>query len=101
MGELLWACAGIERSGQGLARGLARWWGLAASGARAWDAVSPLAVSRLVLEAALRREESRGAHFRSDYPEARPRWSGSLRVRRGDDGEPVFRFQPAPAFAEE
>ncbi|MDH5240177.1 MAG: L-aspartate oxidase [Gammaproteobacteria bacterium] len=33
-----------------------------------------LLVARLVTHAALRREESRGAHCRSDFPAARPEW---------------------------
>jgi L-aspartate oxidase len=43
------------------------------SGARltvdAWKAANLLTVARLIARAALRREESRGAHYRDDYPE--------------------------------
>jgi L-aspartate oxidase len=34
-----------------------------------WRAANLLAVARLIARAALRREESRGAHYRDDYPE--------------------------------
>ena len=34
-----------------------------------WKAANLLTVARLIARAALRREESRGAHYRDDYPE--------------------------------
>jgi L-aspartate oxidase len=37
--------------------------------AKRWQRASILTTARLIARAALRREESRGAHFRSDYPE--------------------------------
>lgn len=33
-----------------------------------------LTTAKLVAVSALKREESRGAHFRTDFPEAKPEW---------------------------
>ena len=41
---------------------------------RAHDLQQRLVVTRLLLEAALFREESRGGHFRVDAPAAQPFW---------------------------
>ena len=39
--------------------------------------------SRLVVEAALLREESRGAHFRSDFPDHSSKWEKHITFKRG------------------
>ena len=83
----MWEKVGIVRSGDGLAR--------AKAVLSAWQASLPaptdrpsheladlLTCGRLVSEAALLREESRGAHWRSDFPEAREEWRRHIVFRR-------------------
>jgi L-aspartate oxidase len=75
----MWERAGVYRDGEGLraadatfARLLEPIEAAFASGASlttdVWRSVSLLTVSQLVVRAALRREESRGAHSRTDHP---------------------------------
>ena len=52
----------------------------------------------LILQAALRREESRGSHFRDDFPaQDDGRWRGHLEVALAGE-EPHWSFKPAPAL---
>lgn len=55
------------------------------------ELVNLLTLAELVIESALRRQESRGVHLRSDYPERDDRWRKNLAVRRENGGEPSFR----------
>jgi succinate dehydrogenase/fumarate reductase flavoprotein subunit len=104
LGQLLWEHAGVIRSREGLERGLKLWGALedrfscCALGGEPhlwWETRNRLAVGRHVMEAALLRTESRGAHFRSDYPVSDDRrWLGSLRISRHVNGGNHF-FVPA------
>jgi aspartate oxidase len=55
----------------------------------AWEATNLLTVGSAVVAAAAAREESRGCHRRSDFPEPRAEWLRHLDVRLGADGELV------------
>ena len=61
-----WSCAGVIRNAQGLEKGLALLRTLEAGGLTAQNL---LAVAILVHESALARTESRGAHYREDFPD--------------------------------
>lgn len=70
--ELLWRAAGIERDADGLRKGVAELaaWELASEPATrpAFELRQMAVLASLMLAAAQRRTESRGAHFRSDFP---------------------------------
>ncbi len=71
--DLMWQSVGLFRNREGLERAVAA---LEAAGAVRYPADADgarhrnlLTVARLIARAALRREESRGGHFRADVPE--------------------------------
>jgi L-aspartate oxidase len=84
--SLMWEQAGIVRDGAGLAtaRAVLAGWQRALPEAvdRASQELANLVLcGRLVVEAALLREESRGAHFRRDFPTPRDEWRRHLVFR--------------------
>lgn len=76
--SILWERAGVLRSGDGLRAARAELAGLQrpdttrARAASVIEDANLLDLARLIVDAALSREESRGAHFRSDFPVANP-----------------------------
>ena len=74
--SLMWRAAGVRRNGEGLrdaARTIEQWERYAVTQQFAdpdgWELQNMLLVSRLMIAAALRREESRGVHRRTDFSE--------------------------------
>ena len=67
---LMWASAGIYRSEDGLRAGLAQLgrWCVEGSCVAARETRNMLLLARALLTAALERRESRGAHWREDFP---------------------------------
>jgi L-aspartate oxidase len=99
--SLMWEDVGIVRDAEGLGRAKAALgaWDAALAGDRGEDdpRVTPtdraalelrdlVLCSRLVVEAALLREESRGAHYRRDFPESREDWRRHVVFRLGARG---------------
>ena len=77
--QLLWDKVGIIRSREGLASAadtLAVWQGSLPppTDRPSYELSNLVLTGRLVTEAALLRQESRGAHFRSDFPQRLPEW---------------------------
>lgn len=53
-------------------------------------------VAAMILEGALRRRESRGAHYREDFPDQNDEeWQGHLLVCAAPDGHNAWRYEPA------
>ena len=68
----------------------------------ALDLHNLLTVSEVIATAAVERRESRGAHFREDYPEKSDEFAAfNFVVRKGPDGEPQLERVPIPEMPAE
>ncbi len=100
LGDVLWEHAGILRDAETLREGLdavasirERTEDLRVEGGLtgrdfefAVDLSFSLTLAEALLRSALEREESRGAHYRTDYPEVDPSWRRNVLVDAGDTG---------------
>jgi succinate dehydrogenase / fumarate reductase flavoprotein subunit len=101
--EMRQALAGLEQLGQRAARaGVTGHREYNAGWHTALDLDNLLIVSETIARSALERKESRGGHFRQDYPEKHPEYATfNIAVRRGDDGSMVVTRVPIPPMPEE
>ena len=68
----------------------------------AQDLGNLLMVSEAIARSAIDRKESRGGHFRSDYPDKDPAYATfNIVVKRGPDGEMQVSRAPLPPMPEE
>jgi L-aspartate oxidase len=89
--RLAWRRAGIERSGESIREGLEELerlapifrQGLARNSRQGFEANNMFEVVSLIARCALAREESRGCHFRSDFPLKNPEFQKHSLARSG------------------
>jgi L-aspartate oxidase len=81
---LLWTHTGIVRNAEGLAEAAhqLRHWRAEGTSVEARENANLLTLARVLVAAATAREESRGAHYRSDYPETKPSLAHPLAYAR-------------------
>jgi L-aspartate oxidase len=85
--SLMWDKVGIIRSGKSLKEAadiLATWESLLPqlTDRPSYELNNLVLCARLITEAALLREESRGAHFRTDFPQTSPEWQKHIVFRK-------------------
>ncbi len=86
--SLMWRSVGIRRDEAGLqqARQQVEFWDRYVSqrefpSVDGWEFQNMLLVARLMIDSALARNESRGVHFRSDFPESDPEQAEHVSIR--------------------
>jgi len=90
--SLVWRAAGVRRERAGLeeaAENVDRWCGYVLArqfdDASGWELQNMLTVARVVIAAAIEREETRGVHFRTDFPETDDaHWKRRIAFRRSE-----------------
>ena len=98
--SLMWRHVGVERSGDSLTEALATvegWCRYVLSqqfaDPQGWQLQNMLEVARLMIRGAIRRDETRGVHFRADHPDTSEAWRVHIAWHRGA-AEP--RLEPLP-----
>jgi L-aspartate oxidase len=81
----MWDAAGLSRNGADLREALARlrlWKVPSVTDAKSAEDVNLLLAARAVVASALAREESRGGHYRTDFPESDPAQAKHSSIRQ-------------------
>jgi succinate dehydrogenase / fumarate reductase flavoprotein subunit len=68
----------------------------------AMDLENMLSISEMIAMSGLERQESRGGHFRDDYPDKSNEWAKwNLKISRGSDGRPKMERVPVVPLTDE
>jgi L-aspartate oxidase len=90
--------AGVLRSAASLTGAAAALASLSRPGDRprtdSWEATNLLTVASALVGAAVRREETRGCHWREDFPTDEPGWRGHLLAGIDEDGRLTETWEP-------
>lgn len=88
--SLMWRNVGVRRNADRLTQALEmidRWrryvLGRQFTDPTGWELQNMLTVARLIVQAALAREESRGVHLRTDFPQIDQRWQHHICLQHG------------------
>lgn len=103
--KLMWDYAGIIRNKEGLKRGFQELCILQKDAKRltaktkkelqeALETIEMLKLTEMILVSALTRTESRGSHYRSDYPNMKPKWEKNIVVYKTGNGKLKTRIVP-------
>ena len=63
-------------------------------GTAEWETTNLHTVATALAQVAALREETRGGHYREDFPSQDDSWRGRLVSRLAPDGELITRYQP-------
>jgi aspartate oxidase len=92
----MWRELGIVRRGEMIEDAMGRidFWTravleLAPPEPRAWELLNMLTIARLAAQSAHAREESRGTHYRADFPEPRDEWHVHTVLEAVVEGESI------------
>lgn len=85
--KIMWKYCGIERNANGLRKGLKELKGIERKGrldegSKSREMQNKILLGKLVLESALKRKESRGGHYRTDYPKQNPLYKKHFTINK-------------------
>ena len=104
---LMWRHVGVERTGDSLVEAFETVEGWCRyvlprqfAEPQGWQLQNMLEVARLMIRGAIERRETRGVHFRNDFPEPREEWRAHIGWQRGREQPLVVPLKAGAAVAD-